>query len=108
MIQSSMYVFAQINPSGSNGWQHFLQSDLLLLGRVASIVDEDVNAVNGLFESCPKRPVSLVADKDGSMLAFVCFAGRFDVNTVDVALVAKIGAPHLKAAATINAYFQDV
>ena len=106
-IESAVDILAEIDTARLQARQKFLKSDDLVLGKVTAIVDDDVNSGNFLPEAFSKFPVALVADEYVYGVAFIGFAGWFDINAEDLAARAEIISPHFQAAAAIDADLQD-
>ncbi len=103
-----MNILTQINSSGAKVQQHFFQSNLLLLRRVTTIINQDVYTFYTFPESAPKGPIRLVANKDRNVVIFICFACFLNIYSVYVTFSSKIGSPHFKASTTTDTNFQDI
>src|SRR5215471_2870529 len=101
-------VFAKINTIRRDVGQHFLKRHDLMLRNVAPVVNQYIDKGNFGLQALPEVTISLVADKDFYPIGFKLFAGRVDVNTINIAFLPKIVAPHPQAAAGSNADFDDM
>src|SRR5688572_7597944 len=70
---------------------------------MSAIVYQNINRGHGLAKGLPELPVGLVSNENFCSLRFIGFACRLDVDSVNVALRAKVMLPHVQAAATENA-----
>ena len=107
-IVAAVDVLAQEDPARVEVGQHLFERHALLLGRVAAVVDQDVDRGLGPAELPPELAIALVPDQDLGVVVLVDAAGRLDVDPRDLALVAEILAPHRQAAAAVDAHLDDV
>src|SRR5436309_2126584 len=75
---------------------------------MASVVNDDVENRDLLPEAPPEITVGLISNEYAHRITFVSFAGRFDVDAIYFAPRSEVVSPHLQAAATVDADFQDV
>lgn len=102
-----MNILADIDTAGPQARQKLLKSGDLVLGKVAAVVDDDINSGNLLLEASPELPVALIANEYLYGVAFIIFAGWFNINAEDLAARPEIIPPHFQAAAAINPDLQD-
>jgi hypothetical protein len=107
-VESAVDIFAEVDTSGPQMWQQFLENRHLLFRKMATVVDHDVDLWDIPFEPLPEGPVCLVADEDFHGAVFVGFAGRFDVYAVNVARWSEIVPPHFQTSTAVNADLQEV
>jgi hypothetical protein len=103
-----MDILTQIDSARAKMWQHFLQSNLLLLWCVSAVINDNVDAFHTLPESAPKCSVRLIPNKDRGVVILIYPARFLDVYSVYMALLSKIGSPHPKASPAIDTDLQDI
>src|SRR5260221_10890219 len=69
---------------------------------MAPIVDNDVNALNFLFEPPPEIAVALIANKHFDGVALIRLTGRLDIDAINLAARPEVIPPHLKTPAAVD------
>jgi hypothetical protein len=103
-----MNVFTEVDAAWTQIRQHFLQCHNLLLGCVSSIIDEHIDWGRSFLKRLPELPVFLVTDENRDAITLVRFTAGINVYPGYTAFIPEIILPHLEAAASQNAYFNNM
>src|SRR5882672_590624 len=103
-----MDVFTEKNSSRANVRQHFFQRNDLLPNLVAAIIDQNINSGHRSPKRLPEVAILLVTNEDFDTIVFIAPAGFFDVDAINMAVLAKILPPHLQASTAENANLNNV
>jgi hypothetical protein len=78
-----------------------------VLGIVAAVINDDVKGFFSRSNVVPELRRSLVANDDLYSVASIRHAGGLDVDPRDMRRWPKVVAPHVEAAAAVDANLQD-
>lgn len=103
-----MNILTQINSARPQMRQHFLKSGNLLFRKMSAVINQNVNRTNLISKVFPKAAVCLIAYEDSRPLVFICFAGRLNVDAINMASRPKILFPHAETSAAKYTHFDNV
>src|SRR5262245_6061438 len=101
-------ILTEVHATTAKMRQHLLESHDLLFGLVSAVVDDDVDSGHLPAQRLPECAVGLVADEDPRALVLICFAGRLDVDAVDMTAGPEVRLPHVEASAAVHADLHEV
>src|SRR5215475_10799064 len=87
--------------------QERLECHYLHFRDVRSVVDNYIDWWYFALELVPEISAGLISGEDFYAVSLIHPSGGFNVDAVDFALISEIVAPHIKAATTIDADFDN-
>lgn len=108
MMVNSVNIFTKIYSAGPEVRKSFLQRHNLVLWGVPSIIDDNVERWNLLFETLPKETIGLITDKHSGAFFFINPALLLNIDPINFALCTEIFLPHPETAPAVDANLQNI